>query len=58
MEQVTKAELIDLVETGLVGLYLGTFEVAGEVRAFYRSYRGAADEPTGFKIVYIVVQEI
>ena len=55
MEQVTKAQLIDLVETGNVDLYLGTFEVAGEVKAFYRSYRGAADEPTGFKIVYIVV---
>ena len=55
MEQVTKAELIALVETGHVDLYLGTFEVAGEVRAFYRSYRGAADETPGFKIVYIVV---
>lgn len=55
MEQVTKAELIDLIETGHADLYLGTFEVAGEVRAFYRSYRGAAGEPGGFKIVYVVV---
>ena len=55
MEQVTKGELIDLIETGHADLYLGTFEVAGEVRAFYRSYRHAADEPTGFKIVYVVV---
>lgn len=55
MEKVTKAELIDLVETGHVDLYLGTFNVAGEVRAFYRSYLGAADEITGFKIVYVVV---
>lgn len=55
MEQVTKAQLITLIETGHVDLYLGTFTVGGEVRAFYRSYRGAADEPTGFKIVYVVV---
>lgn len=55
MEQVTKAELVDLIETGHVDLYLGTFTVADETRAFYRSYRGAADEATGFKIVYVVV---
>ena len=55
MEQITKQELIDLIETGHVDLYLGTFTVTGEVRAFYRSYRGAADEPDGFKIVYVVV---
>ena len=55
MEQVSEAELIDLIETGHADLYLGTFELGGEVRAFYRSYRGAADEPTRFKIVYIVV---
>lgn len=55
MEQVTKAQLIDLIETGHADLYLGTFDVAGEGRAFYRSCRGAADEPTGFKIVYVVV---
>ena len=55
MEQVSKAQLIDLIETGHADLYLGTFEIAGEMRAFYRSYRGAADEPTGFKIVYVVV---
>lgn len=55
MEQVSKAELVDLIESGHVDLYLGTFEVAGEMRAFYRSYRGAADEPGGFKIVYVVV---
>jgi len=55
MEQVTKAELIDLIETGHVNLYLGTFDVGTETRAFYRSYRGAAPEPAGFKIVYVVV---
>lgn len=55
MEQVSKAKLIDLIETGHVDLYLGTFKVSDEVRAFYRSYRGAANEPTGFKIVYVVV---
>ena len=55
MQQVTKAKLVDLIELGHVDLYLGTFEVAGETRAFYRSYRGAADEPTGFKIIYVVV---
>ena len=55
MEQVSKAELIDLIETGHADLYLGTFEVAGEVRALYRSYRHAANDPRGFKIVYVVV---
>ena len=55
MEQVSKAELIDLIETGHADLYLGTFEITGEVRAFYRSYRGAGDDPRGFKIVYVVV---
>jgi len=55
MEQVTGAQLVDLIETGHADLYLGTFDMAGEVRAFYRSYRGAADEAGGFKIVYVVV---
>jgi len=55
MEEITKLELIDLSETGHVDRYLGTFPVNTELRAFYRSYKGAADEPTGYKIVYIVV---
>lgn len=55
MEQVSKAELIDLIETGHADLYLGTFTINGETRAFYRSYRHAANDPGGFKIVYIVV---
>ncbi len=55
MERVTKAELINLIETGHVNLYLGTFEVAGEIRAFYRRYQGAVGMTFGFKIIYIVV---
>ena len=55
MENITQTELISQIETGLVDQYLGTFGVGGDVRAFYRSYKGAANEPTGYKIVYIVV---
>ena len=55
MDQVTKAQLVELIETGQVDLYLGTFMVAGETRAFYRSYKGAADEAPGFKIIYVVI---
>lgn len=55
MEQVTKAELVHLCETDDSLRYFGTFDIAGETRAFYRTAIGAADEPKGFKIVYVVV---
>jgi len=55
MEQIAKAALIDQIEKGSVNLYLGTFQLKEENRAFYRSYKGAANEPTGYKIVYVVV---
>ena len=55
MENIMKTELIEDIQNGLIDVYLGTFEVGAETRAFYRSYKGAADEPTGYKIVYIVI---
>lgn len=55
MENITKTELIEDIQNGLIDVYLGTFEVGTETRAFYRSYRGAADEPIGYRIVYIVI---
>jgi len=55
MEQITKAELVEGIEQGLIDQYFGTFVVNSETRAFYRSYKGASSEPHGFKLVYIVV---
>ncbi len=55
MENITRMEIIEGIEAGLITDYLGTFEVGGETRAFYKTRKGAANEPTGFKIVYFVV---
>lgn len=55
MEPINKGELIQLVEGDDSIQYLGTFEVGGEARAFYRTRIGAADEPRGYKLVYVVV---
>lgn len=55
MEEITKTELIALTEEDDSLRYFGTFEVGAEMRSFYRTAIGAASEPKGYKIVYIVV---
>lgn len=54
MEQITKPELIELIETGHIYDYLGTFDVQGELRAFYRSTSGAALTGKPYKLVYVI----
>lgn len=54
MDEISKQELIVLTEEDDSLRFFGSFDVNGEVRAYYRSRVGAADEPKGFKIVYVV----
>lgn len=54
MLQITKAELIDLLETDKAIEYVGKIQINTDMRLYYRTRIGAAQEPQGFILVYVV----
>ena len=54
MPEITKTELLALLQTDDAIQYVGKLIINTEIRLYYRTCIGAADEPKGYLIVYIV----
>jgi hypothetical protein len=55
MEEITKAEWVDMAEEDDTLQYMGDVEIGGETRKFYRTKIGAAGFPRSYRVVYVVV---
>jgi len=55
MIEVTKAEFLELYESGDLFEVIGPVDVGTEKRLIGRTPRGAAEEPKRYFVVYVVV---
>lgn len=55
MKEITKSEFLDLYESGELNEIIGPVQVNTEARFIGRTPRGAANEETGYFVVYIVL---
>ena len=54
MPEITKNELLILLQIDNAIQYVGKLIINTEVRLYYRTCIGAAQEPQGYLVVYIV----
>ena len=54
MPEITKNELLTFLQVDDAIQYVGKLIINTEVRLYYRTCIGAADEPRGYLVVYIV----
>ena len=54
LTKITKSRLVELLEMDDALEYMGRININGEMRLYYRSRIGAADEPTGYLVKYVI----
>lgn len=54
MKEVTKAKLAELLEEDDALEYMGRIQIGTEMRLYYRTRIGSADDPRGYTVAYVV----
>jgi len=52
--EITKARLLELIDKDDALEYMGRININGEMRLYHRTRVGAAGEPRGYKVAYVV----
>lgn len=52
--EITKAKLVELLEEDDALEYMGRIRINTDMRLYYRSRIGAADDPKGYQVAYVV----
>jgi len=52
--EITKGRLLELIEEDDALEYMGRININGEMRLYHRTRIGAAGEPRGYTVAYVV----